>query len=507
MTNSTTIPTSFDSAGTYSTLWGFGLIGCVAVVGVYLINKHFLLSSSLSTSFISDRIERHLKRDKNEQEKLREALLYEQIVLYSFGLAEVVDCVTDWLSIFRMHQEVKITNQHIIQLRTYAFLGGCSLVVASWSLLQRAAIQTVINEEIHNDFIQSLEAGADLKDARDTHFVRGRNNTGQSIRESKKGSIVSVPVSKIKPPNGNDQQSTTSTEAVEDATTAGESGKQKTASEEADKKKLDEKSAHLAKEYAVIERKMLLMKISLLLLFVEDLPSILLNASVYIPQGNNIPFEALISVAISIGVIGYKISLFEKLKLMKKREADIEIVFKQLSESQLKDAKLAIMTELHKTNARLMKFNQNAAPGSETFRRRRLKHGGLQRKVSQKSFREGRKDSLGLSTKLGRKDSLGLSESGGSAASNASSPSTFNRARRASRDFASKITPILVGGKSPVPTSKRTLAQRAQSALRIGGGGNNEHTHGGDRGSFGVSSFNFDNTARSNPENPSRFSH
>ena len=262
-------------------------------------------------------------------------------------------------------------------------MGGCSIIVAGWSLIQRAAIQSVINEEIHNEFIESLEAGKDIRDARMDHFVRARNterrNSGQSNpgSSSRKGSVIinaSNSNNNIDSNDGGkvgenaDGSNTTNksdadvansksgddnekTEIRHSSSSTGIVGLSKSAdnnsisqgkkeeekkndTEEENRNKLDKKSAHLAKEYAVIERKMLLMKISLFLLFVEDLPSIILNASVYIPQGTmeglNIPFEALVSVAISIGVIGYKVSLFEKLKLMKKREADIEIVFKQV---------------------------------------------------------------------------------------------------------------------------------------------------------------------------------
>ena len=65
---------------------------------------------------MAEKIERHLKRNKTEKEKLREALLYEQIVLYSFGLAEIVDCVTDWLSIIRMHEGVQATGDDKFQV-------------------------------------------------------------------------------------------------------------------------------------------------------------------------------------------------------------------------------------------------------------------------------------------------------------------------------------------------------------------------------------------------------
>ena len=89
------------------------------------------------------------------------------------------------------------------------------------------------------------------------------------------------------------------------------------------------------------------------------------------------------------------------------------MVFRQLSESQLKDAKLKIMAELHKTNARLLKFNQHSY--SDSLRKRRtprMMHGGLQRKNSVKSTK-GRGGGLGLienspQRPAGRRPSLGL---------------------------------------------------------------------------------------------------
>ena len=52
------------------------------------------------------------------------------------------------------------------------------------------------------------------------------------------------------------------------------------AGQQAAQRNMDEKAVNLAKEYARIERQMLLHQISLLLLFLEDLPSIVLNALV-----------------------------------------------------------------------------------------------------------------------------------------------------------------------------------------------------------------------------------
>jgi hypothetical protein len=104
----------------------------------------------------------------------------------------------------------------------------------------------------------------------------------------------------------------------------------------------------------------------------QDLPSIVINGVVYLPSGD-VPVEAMVSTAVSLLVIGYKVriaqlallfspplpplhphplahlhhdsrffqvSIFDKLRLMKKREEDIETFFKTLSESQLKDAKV-----------------------------------------------------------------------------------------------------------------------------------------------------------------------
>jgi len=50
----------------------------------------------------------------------------------------------------------------------------------------------------------------------------------------------------------------------------------------------DERARMMAKEYAVLERQMLLLQISALLLFVEDLPSIILNGIVYLPSGGEV---------------------------------------------------------------------------------------------------------------------------------------------------------------------------------------------------------------------------
>ena len=387
MSNTTSTISQLDP--NYVDLWGFGLLGGAAVVLAYTISKICLVNFDLfSASSLTSNLDHHLKRKKKtEREKLRDALFYEQVVLYGFGIAEVVDCVTDWLSIFRMHEEIKFTEKGKLQLNLYAFLGGCSVIVASWSLLQRAAIQSVINEEIHDQFIEAVESGVSIKQARTTHFVSRRNESKTSDRSTH--IAASVP-SDTPNPDGNEigkknsdisqAETTRSKSAVENLDPSQQPHAPKRRNSTSDgEKKLDSQSASLAKEYAVIERKMLLMKRSLLLLFVEDLPSIVLNATVYIPQGVNIPIEALLSVGISIGVIGYKVSLFEKLKLMKKREGDIEIVFKQMSESQLKDAKLKIMEELHKTNSRLMTY------GNDTHARKRAPrniHGSLQRKDS-----------------------------------------------------------------------------------------------------------------------------
>lgn len=139
---------------------------------------------------------------------------------------------------------------------------------------------------------------------------------------------------------------------------------------------LNEKAQGMAKEYAVIERQMLLMHISLLLLFVEDMPSIILNAVVYLPKGEAIPTEAMLSIATSLLVIGYKVSMFEKLRLLQKREEDIETFFKSLSEHQLKDTKLKIMEELQKSAA------AQAARLSRSGMRGTLRKGKANRELS-----------------------------------------------------------------------------------------------------------------------------
>ena len=41
-----------------------------------------------------------------------------------------------------------------------------------YALVQRASIQATINEQIHNDFVSSLQEGSDIKQARTAHFRR-----------------------------------------------------------------------------------------------------------------------------------------------------------------------------------------------------------------------------------------------------------------------------------------------------------------------------------------------
>ena len=65
-----------------------------------------------------------------------------------FGAAEIFDVISDWMSIFRMREESRETNENKLETKIYAFLGGCSLLVACYALLQRAAIQGVINEQV-----------------------------------------------------------------------------------------------------------------------------------------------------------------------------------------------------------------------------------------------------------------------------------------------------------------------------------------------------------------------
>lgn len=102
------------------------------------------------------------------------------------------------------------------------------------------------------------------------------------------------------------------------------------------------------------------------------------------------------STAVSLIVIGYKISIFDKLRLMRRREEDIEVFFKGLSESQLKDAKLKVMEELQKArlnrqienrSGRSVFGNGSGSGRNKSSGRRRMS--GLQRSNKRK---DGKKD-------------------------------------------------------------------------------------------------------------------
>ncbi|GMH97218.1 hypothetical protein TrVE_jg6305 [Triparma verrucosa] len=317
-------------------LFLFGLAGCGVSALIILLTRFFTSGSFVSAEMIRRKLDNHLNRNLTEEEKLRRALRWETTKLLGFGAAEIFDVISDWMSIFRMREESRETNENKLETNIYAFLGGCSLLVACYALLQRAAIQGVINEQIHTDYIGSLAQGGDIKDARKAHFQR----RGTLFSKTGNGAEVSV------------RERSVREKLPDEPKSEGDIAKEK--EEEKEKKEeleLNEKAKGMAKEYAVIERQMLLMHISLLLLFVEDMPSIILNAVVYLPKGEAIPTEAMLSIATSLLVIGYKVSMFEKLRLLQKREEDIETFFKSLSEHQLKDTKLKIMEELQKTAA------------------------------------------------------------------------------------------------------------------------------------------------------------
>jgi hypothetical protein len=216
--------------------------------------------------------------------------------------------------------------------------------------------------------------------------------------------------------------------------------------ESAQARELDKKSIALAKEYAYIERQMLLMQISVLLLFVEDLPSIVLNCIVYLPRGD-IPLESILSCAISLLVIGHKISMFDKLKMMRKREEDIETVFKTMSDSQMKDTKLRIMEEMAMKSKKEMERDKMLRKREQAGRSESRSGGrggplrGNMSKISKgmKSFRIGGALS---NPKIGSPNSNNFGET----PSSSSPGNVFNKGRRMSRDFASKIMPVAAGG-------------------------------------------------------------
>ncbi|GMH55956.1 hypothetical protein TL16_g02025 [Triparma laevis f. inornata] len=341
----------------------FGLSGCFCSSLIILSVRYFFSGSFVSADMIRRKLDKHLNHNLSEEEKLRRALRWETTKLLGFGAAEIFDVISDWMSIFRMREESRETNENGLETNIYAFLGGCSLLVACYALLQRAAIQSVINEQIHTDYISTLTGGGDIKDARKAHFARrGTMFTGGFNNRNEEMSVREQSVREKLPDEPKSEK---------------EIKKEK---EEKEEKKmeleLNEKAQGMAKEYAVIERQMLLMHISLLLLFVEDMPSIILNAVVYLPKGEAIPTEAMLSIATSLLVIGYKVSMFEKLRLLQKREEDIETFFKSLSEHQLKDTKLKIMEELQKSAA------AQAARLSRSGMRGTLRKGKANRELS-----------------------------------------------------------------------------------------------------------------------------
>jgi hypothetical protein len=140
-------------------------------------------------------------------------------------------------------------------------------------------------------------------------------------------------------------------------------------------------------------------------------------------------------------VIGYKVSLFEKIRMMSKREDDIETVFKAMGESQLKDTKLKIMEELNKANVDLLR--QRTERDKQSRQRKNNRGSALSKMTSfrMSSQREsggrssgsgGRKARPSLeSQKEGIEEELPMMSPGSKARS------AMSRGRRQSRDFIS----------------------------------------------------------------------
>jgi hypothetical protein len=70
--------------------------------------------------------------------------------LYAFGAAEVFDVISDWISILKMRKENEEDEDedYGLEVKIYSLLGGCSLFVAFYALVQRAGIQQTINEQV-----------------------------------------------------------------------------------------------------------------------------------------------------------------------------------------------------------------------------------------------------------------------------------------------------------------------------------------------------------------------
>ena len=158
-----------DEETSLSQILSWGAYGAVLAGAVILLTRFCLTGGIFSAEIIRRKLELNLSRKMSERARLRRALRWETLKLLGFGAAEVFDVISDWFSIIRMQEEVNSApegDDNRVYLRVYAFLGGCSFLVASYALLQRASIQAVINEHIHNDYIGSLAQGGDIKDAR-----------------------------------------------------------------------------------------------------------------------------------------------------------------------------------------------------------------------------------------------------------------------------------------------------------------------------------------------------
>ena len=145
-------------------LLSWGAYGAIVAGAFVLITRYCLTGTFISAEMIRRKLEFNLNKDMSEEERLRRALRWEMTKLLFFGGAEVFDIISDWFSIVRMQEEVKESGESENELCVYAFLGGCSFLVASYALLQRASIQSVINEQIHNDYIGSLAQGSNIKE-------------------------------------------------------------------------------------------------------------------------------------------------------------------------------------------------------------------------------------------------------------------------------------------------------------------------------------------------------
>lgn len=58
--------------------------------------------------------------------------------------------ISDWISILKMRKENEEDEDedYGLEVKVYSLLGGCSLFVAFYALVQRAGIQQTINEQV-----------------------------------------------------------------------------------------------------------------------------------------------------------------------------------------------------------------------------------------------------------------------------------------------------------------------------------------------------------------------